>query len=444
MTQLDAGYVRAAGAGAWTEVAYAGNAGNFINALIAALPAEGGEIIIGPASAQYRFTGTLASVSKPVQILCAPGAVFEPPAAAGGGVGGCLRFTSGGAGSLWRGGRFSEISPYSLSTPRVLIDVQDGAHDVHLEDIEFNLVNTVASTQSNALVKAAGGSSSSLLSGFQMSRCRFRCNSTREATSYSGSSILGWTAVRLENALQAKVTDCTFWGGATPNLNTGNIRCIVSMADSEFCTFARNTGRGLLGLSDEQVSGADVIDAGASGLVEVTNSSLEGHHSMFEGNNFEVCTAYSFYRQVGGNYGSVKNNHFGRMSMIDSVVRLASNGLGLADGTAIVGNTWHNISGPSQIRNCGYAVRVTGQKNVFIDSSHFMLVNKQGAFERVPIRVDNGCRDIVIGSTQIGFNTTATNIFAPFTYIIWEGTDAYANTKLLFPTNFSRTPFVVS
>jgi hypothetical protein len=223
--------------------------------------------------------------------MCAPGAVFAPPTAGGGAVGGCLRFTSGGAGSIWKGGTFSELSGYALDQARILIDVQDGAHDVHLEDVAFNLVNTVATGQSCALVQVAGASSSSLLSGFQMARCRVRANSTREATSHSSGSILGWTAVRLQNALQAKVEGNTFWGGSTPNLSTGNLRCIYSALDSEFCSFRNNTGRGLLGLSDEQISGTDVIDAGASGLVEITNTSLEGHHSKFEGNNFEVCTA---------------------------------------------------------------------------------------------------------------------------------------------------------
>ena len=160
------------------------------------------------------------------------------------------------------------------------------------------------------------------------------------------------------------------------------------------------------------------------------------------GTKFEVVTGYSFIRQIGGNYGSIDNNHFGRIQMTDAVVRLLSSGSGLSDATAIVGNKWHNVSAPSQIRNGGYAVRVSGQQNVIIDGSHFTLVNKQGAYERVPLRVDYGCRDVVIGSTQIGFNQTATNQFAPFTYIIWEGPDAYSNTKLLFPTNFAKTPFI--
>ncbi len=443
MAQADAGYVRAAGAGAWTEVLYGGDAGAFINSLVAALPASGGEIIIGPSSAQYRFTGGLGSISKPVQVICAPGANFQPPAAGGGAVGGMLRFTSGGAGSTWTGGQFNEASPYLMTTPRIMIDVQNGAHDVHLRDVVFSIVNTVASTQSCRAVNVAGSSADSVVTGFVMDGCRFRCNSTREATSNTGTDHLGWACIEMEHVTHAKVRGCTFWGGATPQpSSTGNIRALLIWKDVLFSHFTGNSGCGLLGLSDEQISGTDVIDAGASGLIEISNATSEGHHSTISDNNFEVVTGYSFIRQIGGNYGSIDNNHFGRIQMTDAVVRLLSSGSGLSDATAIIGNKWHNVSAPSQIRNGGYAVRVSGQQNVIIDGSHFTLVNKQGAYERVPLRVDNGCRDVVIGSTQIGFNQTATNQFAPFTYIIWEGPDAYSNTKLLFPTNFAKTPFI--
>lgn len=442
MTQADTAYVRAAGAGAWTEVAYAADAGAFINAAVAALPATGGEIIFGPASSTYRFTGAIGSISKPCQIVCAAGANWSFPTAGGGAITAGMRFTSSGAGSKWQGGTFEDQSGYAINSSRTIIDIQNGAHDVHLAEIQFLIANTVAAGVACNVIKVEGTSASSMVSGTRIKDCRFACNATREALASAG-----WTLMRLVNSIHAKVTGNSIHAATPQTSSTGVIRAVLTAQDMMFWEFSGNTAYGLLGLSDEHLSGGSATGLGtACGLVEFTAPTTEGGHGKFSNNYFEVITGYNLIMLQGGAYGVFENNVFGRAAMVDSVMRLMAGTSNVkGDGTSIQGNRWHNVNcAVTTQRHGGYCVRLSDQKAVLLDSSHFTLMNRQGGFDRIPIRVDNTCENIVIGSTAMGFNMTSTNIFPPFSPIIWEGTPAYQETRMLFPIHFPRTPFVVN
>jgi len=444
MAQQNIAYYRAAGVGAWAELAYTpGNDfGAFWNSLMGLLPTTGGEVILGPSSTVYRVASSLPAINKPVRVICAPGAVIQMTTSGGGNLFGAMRVTSAGAGTEWIGGRFEDASNYAMNVERNLFDIQAGAHDVHLRDVEFSIANLVAAGQECNAIKVTGTSGTAMVSGALIDGCRFLCDATREATVGTDTEPIGWTCIRMEYAVHAKVRNCTFTHDSPENITSAaptNIRGILAMHDSLFCSFTGNSGYGLIGLADEHYSGATITGSGTEcGLVTVAASTTEGHHFHYSDNFFEVMTGWDFVRLIGGAYGSVHSNTFGRMSAVGSVVRLANATQNIGQATSIQGNRWHNISGPSTLRNTGYCVWMTNQANILLDSSHFTLLNKQGDFNRIPIRVDNGCRDIVIGSVQAGFNNTS-----PFSYVVWEGPDAMSGTKLLFPTLFPEKPFVV-